>query len=214
MKNGGTKKNKVGFWARLFRKDFNFFEALSIHAAKVTEGVNALAGWAQTNDPNLANRVRQTEHDADALQMQIEDELGDVFATPIDREDIHQICTAMDQIINYAKNTVREMEIFNISCDEEMIKIICIIQEGTIALKKCVNLLMLPSPEFFEHIEVAVKSERIVEKFYREGLNNLFSLDDFKEILKRREVYRHLSNTADRIHEAANLISMIHVKYT
>jgi uncharacterized protein Yka (UPF0111/DUF47 family) len=58
-----------------------------------------------------------------------------------------------------------------------------------------------------------VKCERVVEKFYRQGVNNLFEMDDIKEILKRREVYRHLSNTADRIHEAANLLSMIHVKY-
>ena len=214
MKNNETKGNKCGFFARLFRKDFNFFEALSNHAAKVAEGVNALAGWAQTNDPSLAARVRQIEHEADDIQMQIENELGDVFATPIDREDIHQICTAMDHIINYAKNTVREIEIFNITCDEDMIKIIRIIQEGAIALKNCVRLLKSPSPEFFEHIELAIKSERIAEKFYREGLNNLFALDDFKEIFKRREVYRHLSNTADRIHEAANFISMIHVKYT
>ena len=85
MKNSGTKQNKGGFWARLFRKDFNFFDALSNHASKVAEGVNALAGWAQTNDPNLAIRVRQTEHDADAIQMQIEDELGAGIAPFVDR---------------------------------------------------------------------------------------------------------------------------------
>lgn len=58
-----------------------------------------------------------------------------------------------------------------------------------------------------------MKCEHKVEKLYRQGVNDLFEGNDIKEILKRREVYRHLSNTADRINDAADILSMIMVKY-
>jgi len=206
-------KGKKGFWKRFFRKEYDFFGGLACHAAKVSEGMNALVEWAKTGDPALAIRVREIEHEADQIQLKIEQELGEVFATPIDREDIHQIAGSIDQIMNYAKNAVREMEIFNLSFDDDMVKIIALLQDGACAIYESICLLPTHSPEIVHHIERAVKCERIVEKFYRQGVNNLFEIDDIKAILKRREVYRHLSNTADRIHEAANLLSMIHVKY-
>jgi hypothetical protein len=56
-----------------------------------------------------------------------------------------------------------------------------------------------------------------VEKVYREALADLFSdpqdLDDVMEILKLREIYRHLSNAADRGDQAANVIGDIVVKW-
>ena len=53
-----------------------------------------------------------------------------------------------------------------------------------------------------------------MEHRYREALAELFKLDDVKEILKLREIYRHLSNAADRGDEAADIIGDIVVKMT
>jgi uncharacterized protein Yka (UPF0111/DUF47 family) len=50
------------------------------------------------------------------------------------------------------------------------------------------------------------------ERKYREGLVELFKTSDVIEILKTREVYRHLSNAADRVVEASNIIGDILVK--
>ena len=206
-------EKRSGFLTRLFRKDYNFYAGLAAHAAKVSEGLCVLALWAKTGDPALAQRIRDIEHEADQIQLRIEDELGDVFSTPIDRDDIHHLANIVDQIMNYAKNTVREVEIFNLTMDDEMVLLTTLLEEGTCAIKSAVCCLESRSPEIVKDIETAVKTERVVEKMYRQGLKHLFELDDIKEILKRREVYRHLSNTADRIHDAASLLSMIHVKY-
>jgi uncharacterized protein Yka (UPF0111/DUF47 family) len=69
-----------------------------------------------------------------------------------------------------------------------------------------------------QHATRAKKLENRAEGLYREALAELFqqpkTLDDIMLMLKRREVYRHLSNAADRGDEAANIISDIVVKMT
>jgi uncharacterized protein len=63
-----------------------------------------------------------------------------------------------------------------------------------------------------EHLIKARKEENAIERKYREGLAELFKTNDFIRILKSREIYRRLSNAADRVVEASNTISDILVK--
>jgi hypothetical protein len=204
---------KKGLFSRFLPKDHDFYADLTVHSEKVQEGIRALVLWFKTGEPSHADRVRKIEHEADALMLKIASALGEVFSTPIDREDIHQVSRAMDQIINYAKNTVREIQIFNITPDEYMHKISLLILDGACSLNQAIQILPSYSPEIAAHLDKAKKCEHRVEKIYRTALNKLFEGDDLKEILKRREVYRHLSNTADRILEAADILSLILVKY-
>jgi len=209
-----AKQNKKeGLFGRFLPRDHDFFADLATHADKVQEGIRALVLWFKTGEPAHADRVRRIEHEADAIILKIASALGEVFSTPIDREDIHLVSKAMDQIINYAKNTVREIQIFNLTPDENMHKIALLILDGACALNQAILSLPSYSPEIARHLDKAKKCEHRVEKLYRIGLNKLFEGEDLKEILKKREVYRHLSNTADRILEAAEVLSLILVKY-
>src|SRR3989339_399351 len=65
-----------------------------------------------------------------------------------------------------------------------------------------------------EHLVRAKKAENFVEHRYREGLVELFKTNDVIKILKTREIYRHLSNAADRVVESADIIGDILVKNT
>ena len=183
------------------------------HAEKVLEGVGYLYQWFKTGEPSLGVKVRNCEHEADEIRVEIARELGEIFVTPIDREDIYLITGSVDQIINYAKNTVRELEIFNIPPDEYMLDLSELLVEGTENIRDGIAALPKMTMSMSDKIERAVKAERNVEKVYRRAVNALFEGEDMKEILKRREVYRHLSNTADRILETADLLSMILMKY-
>ncbi len=64
------------------------------------------------------------------------------------------------------------------------------------------------------HIIKAKKSENRIEHLYREALAELFKTTDVVTILKMREIYRHMSNAADRGDEAADILSDILVKNT
>jgi hypothetical protein len=92
------------------------------------------------------------------------------------------------------------------------------VREGAVELLKGMQHLK-DNPELAnEHAQRAKKIETYVERVYRKTLADLFvppkDLKGMVEILKLREVYRHLSNAADRIDEAANILSDIVVKMT
>jgi len=209
-----SSNRSTGFWDSFLPPRYPFQKALGRHSAKMLEGVETLSLWFESGDPALAERVRDIEHEADDIMMEISNQLARVFITPMDSEDIRMLSGALDQILNYCKNTVRELDIFQVTPDDCMKAIIREILDGARAIHEAVRMLPKMNVDISGHIKDAIKSERRVEKIYRIGLNDLFNGDDLKEILKKREVYRHLSNTADRVWEAANLLASLNLKYS
>lgn len=199
---------------RLFPKQKDFLGMLYNQAEKVSEGVRYLVEFMNNSTEENKSKVEQAEEEADELRRILIDELNRSFVTPIDREDIFALSRAIDDIVDYAKTTVEEMTLFKIEADEFMKKMVEAIYNATKDIMYALKCLKTHPSVCSEHIIRAKKTENFVEHRYREGLVKLFESDDIKKILKNREVYRHLSNAADRVDEAANIISDILVKIT
>ncbi|MEK7287765.1 MAG: hypothetical protein AAB091_04320, partial [Elusimicrobiota bacterium] len=80
-------------------------------------------------------------------------------------------------------------------------------------------LLLLPEAtrhnESIRELIIKVKKlENYIEKIYRQALRELFVSSDMIGILKTREIFRHLSNAADRMDHAANVLGNILMKMT
>jgi uncharacterized protein Yka (UPF0111/DUF47 family) len=75
------------------------------------------------------------------------------------------------------------------------------------------NLKMHPTIAM-EHSVKAKFFENTMEKAYHTALADLFKKTDMVYMLKMREIYRHLSNAADRSDQAANIICSIVMKAT
>lgn len=86
------------------------------------------------------------------------------------------------------------------------------LRDGVLALKAGYGKLTKRPGTVAEDCRTARKSERSVEKIYRLALADLFQGDDFINMFKRREIYRHLSNAADRIAHCADTLQDIVVK--
>jgi len=162
--------------------------------------------------------VRQCEEDADEVRRILLNELNRTFVTPMDREDISALSRAVDDIMDYAWTTVQEMELLHVTPTSHLQRMVSLLREAAHE----VHLAMLRIKEHpgvaAEHAQRAKTLENRVETVYREALADLFNGPAGPKrvihILKMREVYRHLSNAADRGDEAANIISDIVVKMT
>lgn len=206
-------QKKKGFFHWILPKKYDFFGALKKHASLVEEGMDNLVLWLSTKDHSYALRVREIEHEADDVMLEVASRLGEIYLTPIDPEDISLLSNSIDRIINSAKNTVREMEILGVAPNEDMLKIAEEIRDGVKAFHQAINTIPDTSPECLDLIERARKSERNTEKIFRVALDRLFGEDDLKEVLKKREVHRHLNFTSENLLEAANLLKLMNVKY-
>jgi len=144
------------------------------------------------------------------------DELNRTFVTPFDREDIFKLSRAIDDILDYAYSTMIEIVIFKVKPTEYMVQICTLLKESTFEMLKAVECLQDHPNVTAEHANRAKKVENKIENVYREALANMFKdTEDLKGVvkaMKMREVYRHLSNAADRSDEAANVLADIVVK--
>ncbi len=196
----------------------NFLHLLIEQADKTREGLEALESFVRSNDAAHARRVEQIEKEADELRRILIDDLNRSFVTPIDREDLYTLSRAIDDVLDYGYSTVDEMVMFGVQPTELMHKMVTILREAAEELHLGVVQLRERPQLALSHATRAKQLENRAESLYREAIVELFqqpkTVEDVMWMLKKREIYRHLSNAADRGDEAANIISDIVVKMT
>ena len=204
---------------RLFKKRQDVFLRL-IHdqAALTLEGLDALKTYLDTQSRDASALVETKEKEADETRRILIDELNKTFITPFDREDIFALSRTIDDILDYAYSTVSEMEILKVKPTPYMQRMASLLRDAAYELSLAVNTLEEHPAVSNDHAQRAKALENRVEGVYREALADLFSsvedLAHVVQVLKLREVYRHLSNAADRGDEAANVVADIVVKTT
>ncbi len=198
------------------RQPNRFIDLLTQQAQLNEEGLTALVAYFEKPTKRRAEAVDKLESEADEIRRILIDELNRTFVTPFDREDIHALSRAIDDMLDYAYTTVVEMSILDVNPNPYMHEI------GTLLVKSA-NEIHMAVQRLSDHPGVAqshaVRAKQIenqVEHLYRQALADLFhqpkDSEHIVEMLKLRETYRHLSNAADRGDDAANILSDIVVK--
>lgn len=204
---------------KVFRKRRNIFiQRIHDQAALTLEGMDILVAYMKQKDSSLAEQLTAKEKEADEARRMLIDELNRTFITPFDREDIFSLSRAVDDILDYAYSTVTEIIIFKIKPTEQMAEICTLLRDATFEILKAVECLQEHPGVAAQHAQRAKKIENKVEAVYREALAAMFreanDVPSVVKAMKMREVYRHLSNAADRGDEAANVLANIIVKTT
>lgn len=190
----------------------DFYKLLLQQAEKTLEALQALKEFIEAPSASRGVRVRELEKQADELRRILIDALNQSLITPMDREDIFSLSRAIDDMVDYALSTVDEMMLFEVPTDDYLVRMAKAIHEAGVDIVAAVRTLKDHPRVCEEHIIRAKKTENFVEHIYREALVQLFKNPNVVVILKTRELYRHLSNAADRGDEAADIIGDILVK--
>jgi predicted phosphate transport protein (TIGR00153 family) len=202
---------------RIFkRRKSIFIQHIKDQAQLTLEGLDALKLYLATQDPAASALLTAKEKEADEARRILIDDLNRTFVTPFDREDIFALSRTIDDVLDYAYSTVSELEILKVSPTGYMQNMAALLRDAAFELSSAVNCLDEHPAVANDHAQRAKALENRVESVYREALADLFrGAEDIKHVIKMmklREVYRHLSNAADRGDEAANVIADIVVK--
>jgi predicted phosphate transport protein (TIGR00153 family) len=202
-----------------FKKRDNIFQKLIEQQASITyEALRLMVKYLETLDSEVAEQLSLKEKEADEVRRILIDELNRTFVTPFDREDIFSLSRSIDDVVDYADSTVMEMVILNVKSTPFMLRIANLLKDAAYEIWHAVQRLPTHPSVANDHANRAKALENRVEAVYREAIADLFSgpedIHHVVEMLKMREVYRHLSNAADRGDEAANVIADIVVKKT
>lgn len=216
---------------QVFPRMPNFYGLMNEQCDLLVEAMEALVEFMEDGSVEKGEVVRQIEKRGDELKERNVDILNSAFATPMDREDIYRAIIALDMGINYAKTTIREMEAMGLAPDKYTLEMAVEFKSGAEALQRGFHKLTENPSAGEDDAKATRKCERNVEKIYRRALAELFNVEETMknleadapgaksqamlkvvEMFKHREIYRHLSNAADRLAEAADRLHDIIVK--
>ncbi len=204
----------------LLPRDQRFFELFIAVAERSTEAARQLEALLKAEPERrnaLVDSIKRLEHECDGLTHEVITRLDKSFITPLDREDIHELASGLDDVIDLIDGLSRRVRIFHIDDSPQG----AILLAGVI-IRACEQLLLgvrgLAKPGKGDGVLaacVAVKRlEEESDSLYHEWMGKLFEgSPDPVQLIKWKELYDTLEKTVDIIEDAANVLESISIKH-
>jgi uncharacterized protein len=210
-------------FGRLFMPKNKIFYSLFEDVADRVHQMSKLL-VALVNEPDYDKRaayiaqIEDLEHKNDDGTHQIFTELGRNFITPFDREDIHYLASAIDDIADYIFASSKKINFYKVNPNDTGIKKLAdLIQHGSAEIRIAVHGLrdMKDLRKMTEALVKVNSIENQADDVFDMSIDMLFQTEnDAKEVIKKREIYQVMEIATDKCEDAANVIESIIIKYS
>jgi predicted phosphate transport protein (TIGR00153 family) len=200
---------------RLMPREGKFFDLFNAHADRIVEGSRELAAMiGEFKDLDAhAQRIDAAERAADKLTHECITLLHKTFITPFDREQIHQLITTMDDILDLIQDVAESVALYDLrSVTPEAKQLAEICQTCCDRVKTTVGLLtnIKSSEAILKCCEDIDRLESDADRVMRAAVSKLFREEsDLKQVMKLRVVYDLLETITDRCEDVANVVEGI-----
>jgi len=203
---------------RLLPKEEKFFELFKQQVENLKNGIEALQDLVDDykDVEKKYLKIREIEHKGDNITHDIFTKLKISFITPIDQEDIHELASGLDDVLDCIEGVASRLNYFQIKITTpELKKLVDIIDEAVHQIYQAINHL-----EKLEHTgafcEEINKLENQADIICQEATSSLFQktekFEQLKDLIKWKEIYNRLEIAADRCEDVANVIEGISIK--
>ncbi|MDI6806350.1 MAG: DUF47 family protein [Candidatus Aenigmarchaeota archaeon] len=208
----------MGFREWLLPKDHRFFDMLENQAQVVFKGSSILAeSLNSSNGIGIGEKVKlikKVEQEGDEIVHEIAEGLNRTLITPIDREDISNLSSRLDDVLDKIHAAASRINIYGINPNKTILKLSNVLVTSTDILNKAVRNMR--NPKKFEETEnYCIEINRLeneADSILHSSLSELFKEKDILKIIKLKEIMEFLEEATDRCEDAANTISDIIVK--
>lgn len=203
----------------LIPKDEKFqelFELQAAHAVEAAKVFKELVGnWKQ--DSPAFDRLRDIEHEADITTHEIIDKLNRTFVTPFDREDIHELASEMDDIVDLIQSITSRMNLYRVDqTNEGLAQLADILWQAAESVKKATLALHQYGNSNRRLLDYCIEINRLEnagDRALENALGKLFQgKPDPLEVIKWKEIYEVTETAIDKCEDVANIIEGIAVK--
>lgn len=203
---------------RLIPREEAFFDLFNAQAAKVVEGAHLLKDFLEdyVDVEQKRMKIEKAENQGDEIAHKIIEKLNTTFITPMDREDIHALSSALDDILDLINSVSQRMNLYDVKAITDEAKALAnIIVRAAEETEGLVNNM-----EKFHDIK-NLKSRWIeVNRLENEGdkvscqaIAHLFKNEKNPiEVIKWKELYEHLETAIDKCEDAANIVEAVILK--
>jgi predicted phosphate transport protein (TIGR00153 family) len=200
-------------------REQKFFDMFDETTGLIVKAAQVFADLVDNFD-HCDRRVRDLNELENQCDLQVEmilKALGRTFITPFDREDIHELATRLDDVLDDMEEAAYRLTAFRIDKPTpEAIKMVLIIQEACRHMQKAVNLCRgkLASEEIAIELREISRLENEADVVFRDAEADLFANPpaDYATFIKWKEIYEWLENTVDACRDVAHVINEIVVK--
>jgi uncharacterized protein len=202
---------------RLLPREEEFFTLFIEVANRNKEAVEHLAQLFQAAPDRRTPSVealKRLEHEADQVTHEVVNRLDRTFITPLDREDIHQLASDLDDVMDAMDGTARRAQIFRLGASPEgVLRLLDVMKKMMSALSEAVNRLK-KGDDVMRYCIEAKQLEEEGDSIYHESLGQLFEKErDAIELIKWKEIYDNLELTLDQAEDVANIVESITIKH-
>jgi predicted phosphate transport protein (TIGR00153 family) len=201
---------------RLIPREEKFFDDFIALADRIVSGATLLEKMLATDPPawDMGPQIKQVEEECDSLTHQIIQRLNKTFVTPIDREDIHQLATSLDDVmdaIDAAGGVVRRYRIAALPYGSR--ELASLIWQSTMQVKVAVEALEQRTGVHERAVEIN-RLENAADDVHDEALRRLFEQEkDAIAVIKGKEMLDLLELATDACEDVANVLESVVVKH-
>jgi predicted phosphate transport protein (TIGR00153 family) len=201
---------------RLIPREEAFFDDFVALAGEILTAARLLEDMVATDQPALARaaEINEIEHRCDSLTQQILKRLHRTFVTPLDREDIHALALALDDVVDAVDDAALLLQLYHIESirqgTRELARIITAQAEQVVAAMKALQ----------KQVDVPARSDSInrleheADGIHRTAVEALFEHErDPIAVMKWKEIFDCLEAATDRCEDIANVLDGIVVKH-
>jgi predicted phosphate transport protein (TIGR00153 family) len=206
----------LGWFRALMPKEERFFELFNRHAQVTLTGAETLRALLQGGDDvvRLCREISARENEADEITREVLTALRRSFITPLDRGDIKDLITSMDDAIDQMNKTAKVIALFELNRFEEpmqeMGEIIVRAAKLSMEAVPLLGAIGKQAGRLNALTEEIIRIEERADQLHDQGRKELYSNQTSAfAFLIGTEVYDHLEKVVDRFEDVANEISAI-----
>jgi predicted phosphate transport protein (TIGR00153 family) len=203
---------------RLFPRTVDFLKHFDLAAENALKGARAFSELMRdyTDVEFKVQQIKAIEHEGDRITHATIDELNRTFITPIDREDIVELISRLDDILDIIDGAATRIQTYRIAevtpqlkgISEQLIRPIEVVQEALCLLGDMKN-----SKKILECCVEINRLENEADALYRAAVGELFDTEkDPIKVIKLKEIYDILELASDRCEDVANIIETVVIK--
>lgn len=204
---------------RFMPKEVKFFDLFNAHAKEIVRGADALVALMaalnrkQEEAVAVAETIDAIESRADKITHETVSLLHSTFITPLDREEIHQLISTMDSVLDTIQDAAQTVAMYDLRrATPEAIKFAEIIRACVDQLATAVGMLsdMDNGPAILEAAREIDRLEDQADVVLREAMSRLFREEaDVRELIKMKAIYELLETVTDHANDVGNLLEAI-----
>lgn len=198
----------------LIPKERNFFKMLNEQAKKAEEGAEAFEKFLESNSTEDFKKVLKVEDEGDELRRNTMINLAATFVTPVDRDDISNISKQLDDILDELQTATERMNVYKIKGDGHCKRMANLVRKAVQSISKAITHFKENKETAMRDVLEAKTYNKEVKEEYNQALENLYGGQLSMEVIKMREIYRHIRDCGKATAETANCIMETIVKTT